>query len=158
MKPGELTIISGGQTGADRAALDFALAHGLPHAGWCPRGRQAEDGRLDPRYNLRETASTKYDERTRRNIDESDGTVVFSPTATTTGGTQLTLDHARRLGKPLLHLVAAADKPIAAHAAALRGWVTTHRVTRLNIAGPRASQAPGIEEFVCSVLEAAIVE
>lgn len=150
-----VTIISGGQTGADRAALDFALEHNLPHGGWCPRGRLAEDGPLDPRYLLRETDSPRYDERTRRNVDDSDATIVFSPGAQPTGGTQLTLDYARRRGKPVLHLVESAAKPIAAHAAAVRGLVDAGGARRLNIAGPRASQAPGIESFVEEVLKEA---
>lgn len=153
-----LTIISGGQTGADRAALDFAIEHSLPHAGWCPRGRLAEDGRIDAKYQLRETETSRYDERTRRNVDQSDATVVFSPTSTPTGGTQLTLDYARRAGKPVLHLAASANKPLAAHAAALRGFIATHQVARLNVAGPRASQAPRIGDFVVSVLLHALVD
>ncbi|MEN1679903.1 MAG: putative molybdenum carrier protein [Planctomycetota bacterium] len=153
-----LTIVSGGQPGAARAALDFALAHHLPHDGWCPRGRLAEDGPIDPRYRLRETETSRYDERTRRNIDQSDATVVFSPTKSPTGGTQLTLDYARRVGKPVLHLAESASKPVAAHAAALRGFIATHRVSRLNVAGPRASQAPGIASFVTDVLTLAFQE
>lgn len=151
-----LTIVSGGQTGADRAALDFALARGIPHDGWCPRGRLAEDGPLDERYQLTETESARYDVRTRRNIHESDATVVFSLGASPGGGTQLTLDFARRIGKPVLHLVESADKPLAAHAASLRGLIALYQVTRLNIAGPRASQAPGIEAFVERVLSSAL--
>ncbi len=151
-----LTIISGGQTGADRAALDFALQNGVDHAGWCPRGRLAEDGPLDPKYQLRETATTKYDERTRRNVRDSDATVVFSLQESPGGGTQLTLDYARRVEKPVLHLIAMLDKPIAAHAAALSGFLKLHRVERLNVAGPRASQAPGIESFVAEVLREAL--
>ncbi|MEM8864117.1 MAG: putative molybdenum carrier protein [Planctomycetota bacterium] len=157
MKRPSITIISGGQTGADRAALDFAIEHHLPHGGWCPRGRLAEDGPLDDRYQLRETKTSKYDERTRRNIEDSDGTVVFSPTSKPTGGTQLTLDYARRRGKRVLHLVASAEKPIVAHAAALQGWIATHRVRTLNVAGPRESQSPGIGSFVTDVLRAAFI-
>lgn len=154
MNDRELTIVSGGQTGADRAALDFAIEHSMPHGGWCPRGRIAEDGRLAPCYRLQETDTSRYDVRTRLNVDQTDATVVFSPTAHPTGGTQLTLAYARRRGKPVLHLVQSAKKPTVAHAAALRGLIETYRVTRLNIAGPRASQASEIGDFVRNVLQA----
>ena len=70
--------VSGGQTGADRAGLDFAIEAGLEHGGYVPRGRKAEDGRIDDRYNLVELSTTSYPARTRRNIEESDGTVIFS--------------------------------------------------------------------------------
>src|SRR5687768_1765349 len=75
---GTLKIISGGQTGADRAALDFAIAHGLGHGGWCPRGRRAEDGPIPDRYRLRETAEADYAVRTRENVMDSDATLIFS--------------------------------------------------------------------------------
>jgi predicted Rossmann-fold nucleotide-binding protein len=71
-------IISGGQTGADRAGLDFAIEAGLEHGGYVPRGRKAEDGRIDDRYNLIELSTSSYPARTRRNIEKSDGTVIFS--------------------------------------------------------------------------------
>ncbi|QDU90885.1 Putative molybdenum carrier [Pirellulimonas nuda] len=157
----DLTIISGGQTGADRAALDFALAAGLAHGGWAPRGRRAEDGPIDPRYGLRETPGWEYSQRTQWNIRDSDATVVFSLAEGVIGGTRLTIELARRLGKPWLHLPrdvgdkAAGDRE-AACGAALRGFLTAYRVRRLNVAGPRASQAPGIEAFVDGVLRAAL--
>ena len=99
-----ITIVSGGQTGADRAALDFAIEHGIPHGGWCPRGRLAEDGPLPDRYLLRETPTRKYAERTVWNVRDSDATVVFSIAAEPQGGTRLTLQVAARFGKPVLHL------------------------------------------------------
>jgi hypothetical protein len=71
-------IVSGGQSGADIAALDFAIERGIPHGGWCPRGRKAEDGTIDPRCNLQETPSGDYIQRTEWNARDSDGTVVFS--------------------------------------------------------------------------------
>lgn len=146
-------IRSGGQTGVDRAALDFALARGLPHGGWCPRGRRAEDGVIPARYRLRETASAAYEERTRRNVRDSDATVIFSPGRALAGGTRLTGEVARALGRPLLHLTAAGAAGRAA--ARLRAFVRRYRVRRLNVAGPRASEAPGLEVFVRAVLERA---
>jgi TPR repeat protein len=102
-------IISGGQTGADRAALDFAIAHGIPHGGWCPRGRKAEDGRIDGRYQLKETPSSSYILRTERNVRDSDGTVVLSISAVLTGGSNRTVELARKHEKPCLHLSATSD-------------------------------------------------
>src|ERR1700738_4227821 len=97
-------IISGGQTGADRAGLDFAIERGLEHGGYVPRGRKAEDGRIDDRYNLVELSTSSYSARTRRNIKESDGTVIFSLERLLSGGTKLTQDYANKLGKPVLHI------------------------------------------------------
>src|SRR5215207_7650617 len=99
-----IAIISGGQTGADRAALDVAIAHGLSHGGWCPRQRRAEDGVIPPEYLLRETPSSHYSQRTKWNVRDSDATVVFSIKARLTGGTRLTFELARQLGKPVLQL------------------------------------------------------
>ncbi len=73
-----LKIISGGQTGADRAALDWAIRNGIPHGGWCPKGRKAEDGPIEAKYQLQETPSSKYLQRTDWNARDSDGTVIFS--------------------------------------------------------------------------------
>src|ERR1700716_2062732 len=92
-------IISGGQTGADRAGLDFAIETGLEHGGYVPRGRKAEDGRIDERYNLVQLSTSSYPARTRRNIEESDGLQRLLG-----GGTKLTWEHANKLGKPVLHI------------------------------------------------------
>jgi hypothetical protein len=145
-------IISGGQTGADRAALDWAISHNLPHGGWCPRGRLAEDGPIPAKYALQETATSRYPERTERNIIESDGTVIFSMNETLEGGTKLTAELVRRHRKPLL-LISAETKR--GHAAGLRRFVDEQGIKRLNVAGPRASKAPLIGEFVKQVLEEA---
>lgn len=67
-------IVSGGQTGADRAALDWAIAHGIPHGGWCSPGRMAEDGMIDARYKLSEILTGGYRRRTRMNVEDGDGT------------------------------------------------------------------------------------
>src|SRR5437868_7117285 len=107
-------IISGGQTGVDRAALDVAIELGIPHGGWCPRGRRAEDGVIPPRYQLAEHESPSYDDRTRRNVAESDATLILCDQEATRplqGGTKLTCDEARRLHKPCLLISLGADSP-----------------------------------------------
>jgi hypothetical protein len=99
-------ILSGGQTGADRAALDWALAHNEPFGGWCPKGRKAEDGPIDLKYPLKETPSVAYVQRTEWNVRDSDATVLFSIDPTLTGGSLKTMDFARKHKKPRLHLCA----------------------------------------------------
>lgn len=155
---GVLVIVSGGQTGADRAALDFALSHGIPHDGWAPRGRMAEDGPLAPKYRLRETPSSSYPQRTAWNVRDSDATILFTITESLgSGGVLWTQRCADRLHKPLLHLVRNPYGPhardrIPACAAALSGFMRAYGVRRLNVAGPRLSRAPGIAAFVSRVL------
>ena len=160
-----ITIISGGQTGADRAALDFALEHDLAHGGWCPRGRLAEDGLIPAEYELKETPSRRYAQRTEWNVRDSDATVLLTMGRQLQGGTALTRDWAERLGKPWLHLIAdeaasmseneeAPGRPAVESAAAkLSAFLARHQVSRLNIAGPRASQEPKIAGFVGNVLK-----
>ena len=132
-------IISGGQSGVDRAALDVALELGLPCGGWCPRGRRAEDGMIDDRYPLRETPSNSYVQRTHWNIRDSDATLVINR-GKLSGGTRETFDHARRIGKPVyLYSIGAPDPE-----ERLIGWCRSHAIKTLNIAGPRESKDPGI--------------
>lgn len=154
-----VTICSGGQTGADRAALDFAIEFGLPHGGWCPRGRKAEDGNIEERYRLTETPSHRYSQRTEWNVRDSDATVVFSVAPEVSGGSALTIAIAQRLGKPWLHLSAEAVSAEGADPAeVLLDFLAAHRVSRLNVAGPRASQEPEVAAFVRRVLVAALDE
>lgn len=153
----DITILSGGQTGADRAALDFALEFGLAHGGWCPRGRLAEDGPIDDRYGLEETPSRRYAQRTEWNIRDSDATVVFSMAREVSGGSALTIALAGRLGKPCRHLSSEALSASGADPAdELLRFLADHHVSRLNVAGPRASQEPAVGTFVRSVLVAAL--
>jgi hypothetical protein len=149
-----LRIVSGGQTGVDRAALEWALANGISHGGWCPQGRKAEDGTIPEEFELLETNSENYAIRTRRNIQDAAGTVIFSRHLLLTGGTKLTADIASELSKPLLRLIPSIG--IEAAAARLRAYVQEHDVRVLNVAGPRASEETGMETFVKAVLSQAL--
>jgi len=143
-----IRIVSGGQTGADRSALDWALTHGVACGGWCPRGRRAEDGPLHPRYPLAETPSADYAQRTDWNVRDSDATVIFSLSARLSGGSRVTRERALHWRKPCLHLHPGADAAVA-----LRAFLDLHRPQVLNIAGPRASKEPRIGAFVRKVLD-----
>lgn len=132
-------IISGGQTGVDRAALDVAIALGISHGGWCPRGRLAEDGTIPERYQLRETDSPDYAVRTERNVLEADATLILCR-GRPTGGTELTRQLAIRHGKPV-HVVDLSARP---KVAKTRRWLRLYGQGIVNIAGPRESQSPGI--------------
>jgi len=147
-------IISGGQTGADRAALDFAIARGVPHGGWCPRGRLAEDGTIPARYHLSETPDSDYSQRTEWNVRDSDGTVIFSIAPDLAGGSRQTADLAQRCQKPCLHLSRECDGK--SSASKLRQFLATHDIKTLNVAGPRQSQAPDVAAFTTEVLEQGI--
>ncbi len=144
-----LKIVSGGQTGADRAALDWAIQNGFDHGGWCPKGRKAEDGVIAPRYQLRETPSEEYAQRTEWNVRDSDATVIFSMARELTGGSKLTAEMARKYRKPLLHLSAPSSTKAAER---LRQFLRVHRVRVLNVAGPRATEEAGVSGFVRSLL------
>ena len=137
-------IVSGGQTGADRAALDFAMEHGIPHGGWCPKGRLAEDGTIDPKYQLTETTTEIYEERTRQNVRDADGVVIFSISPILDGGSKLTAEFATKYRKPWIHLSWQKTNDPAVE---LRKFIRKHNISILNIAGSRASNEPGIYEF-----------
>ena len=147
-------IVSGGQTGADRAALDWAIDRGIAHGGWCPRGRRAEDGVIPVRYQLRETPSDRYEERTAWNVRDSDGTVILTLSGALSGGSLTTAERARALARPCLHVSREGDGARAA--VALRRFVEAHGIGVLNVAGPRASGEPGIGEFVRATLDRAL--
>jgi hypothetical protein len=147
-------IVSGGQTGADRGGLDAAIELGIAHGGFCPKGRRAEDGAIPPRYELAETATSDYAERTEKNVASSDGTVVFT-FGEPQGGSRLTVSIARRLERPLLAIdLLSTDDGEAARA--LRAWASSHAVRTLNVAGSRESQAPGIGERVRAIVVRAL--
>ena len=138
-------IISGAQTGADRAALDAALDAGVRVGGWVPKGRMAEDGRIPEHYpGLRETPADDYETRTRWNVRDSDATLILSH-GPLTGGSKLTETIARSTGKPVFHLdltgVSASEA-----VTAIRAWLSRLDGDTLNVAGPRATGDPAIYE------------
>lgn len=145
-----LKIISGGQTGADQAALDVAIEQGIPHGGWVPKGRLTEAGPLAEKYRLQELATESYPQRTEKNILAADGTVIFSH-GQLTGGSALTERLAQEHGKPLLHLDLETMSPPQA-ASLLEDWLTDNDITVLNVAGARASTDPAIYVATVRVL------
>lgn len=147
-------IISGGQTGVDRAGLDAAIRYGIPHGGSIPRGRRTEDGVLPNHYNLTELSSTSYPARTEKNVVDSDATVIFSH-GPLSNGSLLTQKKALLHNRPVLHLdLRRVDVKRAVNM--LVDFVRTKRVEVLNIAGPRASGDPYIYGATFSVLEVAL--
>ena len=148
-------IISGGQTGADRAALDWALHHGVAHGGYCPKGRLAEDGPIAEHYGLQETDSDAYPVRTERNVLESDATVIFTIAPELRAGAKLTSELAEKHGKPWLHVWPLARRDLSI--VAVRAFVADHGVASLNVAGSRASQEPSVGAFVHEVLTRALL-
>jgi Circularly permutated YpsA SLOG family len=142
-------IVSGGQTGVDRAALDVALELGIPCGGWCPQGRRAEDGVIPARYPLSETPWWGYPQRTEWNVRDSDGTLILTE-GQPDRGTTLTRELAAAHRKP--HLVV--DLSAGADAASVRAWATAGRVGVLNVAGPRESSRPGIHDRAVAFLRA----
>lgn len=143
-----LKIVSGGQTGADRSALDWALDHGVEHGGWCPPGRLAEDGAVSTRYMLDEMLHGGYLERTRANVRDSDATLIITLASDLSGGSKETARFATELRKPWLHVHPAMDWKVA-----LGQWVRPRGIVVLNVAGPRASKEAEVGVFVRRVLD-----
>ncbi|MCK5195490.1 MAG: putative molybdenum carrier protein [Desulfobulbaceae bacterium] len=144
-------IISGGQTGADQAALDVAIKHNIPHGGSIPKGRQTETGPLPGMYHLEEMPTSNYPKRTEKNILDSDGTLIVSH-GNITGGTALTKKLAKRHNKPWLHVDM--DKMSLLYATRLLGsWIIDNGIQVLNVAGSRASGDPEIYNVTMEILE-----
>ncbi len=139
-------IVSGGQTGVDRAGLDAAIALNLQQGGWCPKGRLSEDGSIPSRYELQEMDTPEYPPRTEQNVIDSDATLILYQQRLS-GGTLLTRRYARRWNKPHLCLDIDVARPSLA-----RAWLDDIRPHTLNIAGPRKSNAPDIEQLALEFL------
>ena len=144
-------IISGGQTGADQAALDVAIKLGIPHGGWIPRGRKTETGALDARYKLKEMETSDYNKRTEQNVVDSDGTLIISR-GRLTGGSDYTREMALLHHRPWLHIDL--NKTNAFQAAKkIKSWLTENEIEVLNVAGPRASKDPAIYQVTVDIME-----
>lgn len=149
-------IFSGGQTGADRSALDFAIEHKIPHGGWCPKNRLAEDGKIAPLYSLQETPSESYEQRTEWNVRDSDGTVIFSLASRLSGGSLVTQRFARSWGKPELHL-SQSKMSVEKAAKLLLAFIKKNQIRVLNVAGPRSSKEADVGNFVTEVLKCVLL-
>jgi hypothetical protein len=122
---------------------------GVPHGGWCPKGRRAEDGPLPSAYQLEETPSEDYAQRTEWNVRDADGTLIITGDDTVEGGTKVTLSVAQRLHKPVLHARTTDAVPVAMIAA----WCEENDIRSLNIAGPRESESPGIYDATRALIQ-----
>lgn len=149
-----LRIISGGQTGADRAALDFAIDAGIDHGGYCPKGRFAEDGSIPLIYDLIETAMTLYQERAKLNVEQSDATLIVVAGDQLSPGSKLTAYHAARCGKPCRVIFALSQsEPTPSQIADVKQWLAAESPDILNVAGSRGSSSPHIYRFTRRLLE-----
>ena len=144
-------IISGGQTGVDRAALDAAIRLGIPHGGWLPKGRLTEDGCLPEHYNLEEMPTDSYQKRTDKNVMASDGTLLISR-GTPTGGTDYTRMQVLRRGKQLLGLDLNNQSNLKDAASLIAAWIELQRIEIVNVAGPRASKDPCVYQDTLNLL------
>ena len=144
-------IISGGQTGVDRAALDAAIKLSIDHGGWIPKGRLTESGPLPPEYRLKETKSASYAERTEKNVLDADGTLIISR-GPLTGGSEYTREMAVKHQRPWLH-IDLADQAAFQAASMINSWITHKKIEILNVAGPRASKDPNIYQDAVDILE-----
>lgn len=145
-----LQIISGGQTGVDRAALDFALENKIDCYGWCPKGRMAEDGPIPLSYPLKETNESRYRERTIKNVEESQGLLVFVDDKPDKG-TILAIDQAEKQNIPtyIIHLTMNVED----QETGILNLFENSDISVINIVGPRESNSPGIYNKTKAFLE-----
>ena len=151
MRRKEVKIISGGQTGVDRAALDAVLRHGIESGGWCPTGRLDEFGRIPDCYPLKELENGGFTERTLQNVKDSDGTVIIYP-GKLSGGSEQTLHFCVDQRRP--HEVIDASNVSTEKAAQLIAeFVRENKIEILNVAGPRASEWPEGYDYAFRTLD-----
>ena len=144
-------IISGGQTGADRAGLDAAMEMGIPHGGWIPKGKKTEKGVLPKKYKLLEMNSTSYPKRTEKNVIDSDGTVIFTH-GKLTGGSKLTKTVADKHDRPCLHINLNATINFKVPAE-INSWIMKNNIEILNVAGSRESKDTDIHKKVLKIIQ-----
>jgi hypothetical protein len=144
-------IVSGGQTGVDRAALDAAMQRGIPHGGWIPKGRLTEEGPLPERYHLQEMPTDSYPARTEKNVIDSDGTLIISRSVPQ-GGTDYTRKMALRHGKQMLHIDLSLYTNSLDAASLISSWIQMNNIETLNVAGPRASKDANIYDEALALL------
>lgn len=147
-------IISGGQTGADQAALDAAIKLGIPHGGWIPKGRMTEDGPLPDKYHLIEMPTKSYPARTKKNIKESDGTLILSH-GRLTGGSEYTRKMALKYGRPMVHIDLSSVTPFDS-AVLINDWIVEYDIKVMNVAGPRASKDSKIYQSTVDIIESVL--
>ncbi|PYJ66086.1 MAG: hypothetical protein DME78_06085 [Verrucomicrobia bacterium] len=148
-------IISGGQTGVDRAALDAALRHGIKSGGWCPTGRLDEFGRIPDRYAVKELENGGSTERTLQNVKDSNGTVIIYP-GKLSGGTEQTLHFCVEQRRPH-ELIDASNVSTEKAAQLIADFVRETKIDILNVAGPRASEWPEGYDYAFRVLDALLL-
>lgn len=146
-------IISGGQTGVDRAALDAAVKLAIDHGGWIPKGRLTESGPLPLEYRLRETKSSSYAERTEKNVLDADGTLIISR-GPLSGGSEYTREMAIKHQRPWLH-IDLTNKAAFEAATVVSKWIENKKIEILNVAGPRASKDSKIYQDTLNIIESA---
>ena len=148
-------IISGGQTGADQAALDTAIKLDIPHGGWIPKGRPTENGKLPDKYKLKEMSTKSYPKRTEQNVIDSDGTLIITH-GKLTGGSKLTQKVAKKHDRPCIHIDL--NKTLVFMASSeINSWIVENNIEVLNVAGSRASKDPEIYKDVFYIVEGAVL-
>jgi len=148
-------IISGGQTGADQAALDAAIKLGIPHGGWIPKGRPTENGKLSDKYKLKEMTTKSYPKRTEQNVIDSDGTLIITH-GKLTGGSNLTQKVAKKHDRPCIH-IDLNETLLFMASSKINSWIIENNIEVLNVAGSRASKDPEIYKEVFHILEGAVL-
>ena len=145
-----MKIVSGGQTGADRAALDVAIELNIPHGGWIPKGRKTEDGSLDERYQLQEMSTESYSKRTEQNVIDSDGTLIVTR-GKLSDGSYRTYELTKKHKRPCLH-INMEESTFETAAQKIKLWIVDNGIQILNVAGPRASKDQAIYGVVKELL------